>query len=98
MAAVVDRFGIERVLTASLALATLTLLAIGQLDPRNWQLIALLLGAGLGGSSQGGINALCGLIYPPALRASGAGSCSGADSGAVKYSRWRQCQHAAPRC
>jgi AAHS family 4-hydroxybenzoate transporter-like MFS transporter len=73
LAAVVDRFGIERVLTASLALATLTLLAIGQLDPRNWQLIALLLGAGLGGSSQGGINALCGLIYPPALRASGAG-------------------------
>ena len=70
LAAVVDRFGIERVLTASLALATLTLLAIGQLDPRNWQLIALLLGAGLGGSSQGGISGLCGLIYPlPCARA-----------------------------
>ena len=73
LAAVVDRFGIERVLTFSLALATLTLLAIGQLDPRPWQLVVLLLGAGLGGSSQGGINALSGLIYPPPVRATGAG-------------------------
>jgi AAHS family 4-hydroxybenzoate transporter-like MFS transporter len=73
LAAVVDRFGIERVLTFSLALATLTLLAIGQLNPRPWQLVVLLLGAGLGGSSQGGINALSGLIYPPPVRATGAG-------------------------
>jgi AAHS family 4-hydroxybenzoate transporter-like MFS transporter len=73
LAAVVDRFGIERVLSFSLTLAALTLLAIGELDPRSWQLVALLLGAGLGGSSQGGINALCALIYPTAERASGAG-------------------------
>jgi AAHS family 4-hydroxybenzoate transporter-like MFS transporter len=73
LAAVVDRFGIERVLTFSLALSVLTLLAIGQLGPRPWQLVVLLLGAGLGGSSQGGINALSGLIYPPAVRATGAG-------------------------
>jgi AAHS family 4-hydroxybenzoate transporter-like MFS transporter len=73
MAVVVDRFAIERVLTVSLMLTTLTLLAIGQLDPRPWQLVALLLGAGLGGSSQGGINALCGLIYPTSLRATGTG-------------------------
>ena len=73
LAAVVDRFGIERVLTFSLALAALTLLLIGQLDPRPCQLVVLLLGAGLGGSSQGGINALCGLIYPPPVRGSGAG-------------------------
>lgn len=72
-AAVVDRLGIERVLTFCLALATLTLLAIGQLDPPSWSLVLLLLGAGLGGSSQGGINALCALIYPPPARASGAG-------------------------
>ena len=72
-AAVVDRLGIERVLTFCLALATLTLLAIGQLDPPTWWLVLLLLGAGLGGSSQGGINALCGLIYPTPARASGAG-------------------------
>jgi AAHS family 4-hydroxybenzoate transporter-like MFS transporter len=73
LAAVVDRFGIERVLTFSLALSVLTLLAIGQLGPRPWQLVVLLLGAGLGGSSQGGINALNGLIYPPSVRATGAG-------------------------
>jgi AAHS family 4-hydroxybenzoate transporter-like MFS transporter len=73
LAAVVDRLGIERVLTFSLALATLTLLAIGQLHLRPWQLVALLLGAGLGGSSQSGINALCGLTYPPSVRANGAG-------------------------
>jgi AAHS family 4-hydroxybenzoate transporter-like MFS transporter len=73
LAATVDRFGIERVLTVSLAFATLTLLAIGRLDPRPWQLVVLLFGAGLGGSSQGGINALCALIYPPPVRASGAG-------------------------
>ena len=73
LATVVDRFGIERVLTFSLTLAMLALLAIGQLDPRPWQLVVLLLGAGLGGSSQGGIHALCGLIYPPPVRASGVG-------------------------
>jgi MFS transporter, AAHS family, 4-hydroxybenzoate transporter len=73
MAVVVDRFGIERVLTLSLMITTLTLLAIGQLDPRPWQLVALLLGAGLGGSSQGGISALSGLIYPPPIRATGTG-------------------------
>ena len=73
LAAVVDRFGIARVLTFSLTLAALALLAIGQLDPRPWQLTVLLLGAGLGGSSQGGINALSGLIYPPPVRATGAG-------------------------
>ena len=73
LAAVVDRFGIERVLTFSLGFAALSLLAIGQLDPRPGQLVALLLGAGLGGSSQGGIIALCGLIYPPRMRATGAG-------------------------
>jgi AAHS family 4-hydroxybenzoate transporter-like MFS transporter len=73
LAAVVDRFGIERVLTFSLTLKVLALLAIGQLDPRPWQLMVLLLGVGLGSSSQGGINALSGLIYPPPVRASGAG-------------------------
>lgn len=73
MAALVDRFGIERVLTISLLLTTLSLLVIGQIDPRPWQLVALLLGAGLGGSSQGGISALSGLIYPPPIRATGTG-------------------------
>jgi len=73
LAAVVDRFGIERMLTLSLALWMLTLLAIGQLDTRPWQLVVLLLGAGLAGSSQGGINALSGLIYPPPVRATGVG-------------------------
>jgi len=73
LAAVVDRFGMERALTLSLALATLTLLAIGQLGPPLWQLVVLLLCAGLGGGSQAGINALCGLLYPPSIRATGAG-------------------------
>jgi AAHS family 4-hydroxybenzoate transporter-like MFS transporter len=77
LAAVVDRFGIERVLTFSLTLNVLALLAIGQLDPRPWQLMVLQLGVGLGSSSQGGINALSGLIYPPPVRASGAGSALG---------------------
>jgi len=77
LAAVVDRFGMERVLTFTLALATLTLLAIGQFAPRLGQLVVLLLGAGLGGSSQAGIIALCGLLYPPAMRASGAGCAIG---------------------
>lgn len=72
-AAVADRCGVERVLTVSLALATLALFAIGQLGPRPLTLVVLLLGAGLGGSSQGGINALCGLIYPSVIRATGVG-------------------------
>jgi AAHS family 4-hydroxybenzoate transporter-like MFS transporter len=73
MGSLVDGMGIERVLTFGLAFGALSLLAIGALGTRSWSLLALTFCAGFGGGSQGGINALSGLIYPPPIRATGAG-------------------------
>ena len=73
MAQIIDRLGIERVLTVALAAGASCILAIGLLDPPFALLVALVFGAGIGVGAQGGINALSGLIYPPSIRATGAG-------------------------
>ena len=73
MAQIIDRLGIERVLTVALAAGASCILAIGFLDPPFALLVALVFGAGIGVGAQGGINALSGLIYPPSIRATGAG-------------------------
>ena len=73
MASIVEGLGMERVLAFGLALGAFSLFAIGTLDARSVPLQALTFTAGIGGGSQGGINALSGLIYSPAMRATGAG-------------------------
>ena len=73
MAGIVDRLGIERVLSVTLGAGALCILAIGLFDPPIGFFGALIFGAGIGVGAQGGINALSGLIYPPNIRATGAG-------------------------
>jgi MFS transporter, AAHS family, 4-hydroxybenzoate transporter len=73
MARIVDRLGMERVLTFGLALGAFGALAIGSLAAPLWALSALIFVAGLGGASQAGIKALSGLIYPARMRATGSG-------------------------
>jgi MFS transporter, AAHS family, 4-hydroxybenzoate transporter len=81
MAAIADRVGMERVLACGLAFGACCVLAIGAFDPPFWLLAFMLCGAGIGGGCQGGINALSGLSYPPAIRATGAGWALGAGRG-----------------
>jgi AAHS family 4-hydroxybenzoate transporter-like MFS transporter len=73
VAPVVDRIGMERVLTCGLAFGALCVLSIGLFDPPLWLLSVLIGGAGIGGGCQSGINSLSGLAYPPAIRSTGAG-------------------------
>lgn len=73
VAPVVDRFGIECVLTIVLGVGTLCILTVGMLDQSPALLAALVFGAGIGVGAQSGINALPGLIYPADIRATGAG-------------------------
>ena len=75
---VVDRVGIERVLTWGLAFGALCVLSIGLFNPPLWFLTVLIGGAGIGGGCQSGINSLAGLAYPPAIRSTGAGWALGA--------------------
>lgn len=77
-AAIVDRIGMERVLTCGLAFGALCVLSIGLFHPQFWLLLLIMCGAGIGGGSQGGINSLSGLMYPPAIRSTGAGWALGA--------------------
>ncbi len=77
-APVVDRFGMERVLTCGLAFGAVCVLGIGSFDPPFWLLAVLISGAGIGGGCQAGINSLSGLVYPSAVRATGAGWALGA--------------------
>jgi AAHS family 4-hydroxybenzoate transporter-like MFS transporter len=78
MAPVVDRIGMERVLTYGLAFGALCLLSIGLFDPPFWLLSIVICGAGIGGGCQSGINSLSGLVYPSAIRSTGAGWALGA--------------------
>ena len=78
MAPVVDRIGMERVLTYGLAFGALCLLYIGLFDPPFWLLSIVIFGAGIGGGCQSGINSLSGLVYPSAIRSTGAGWALGA--------------------
>jgi len=73
-AAVVDRLGVERVLTYTVAFGALCVLSIGLLEPRFSLLSVIICGAGVGiGGCQTGLNALSGRIYPPHIRSTGAG-------------------------
>jgi AAHS family 4-hydroxybenzoate transporter-like MFS transporter len=72
-ASLVDRMGIERVLTYGLAFGGLCVFSIGLLDPPFWLLLVAICGAGMGSGSQAGINSLLGLVYTPAIRSTGAG-------------------------
>jgi AAHS family 4-hydroxybenzoate transporter-like MFS transporter len=73
IAPIVDRFGIERVLTCGLAFGGLCVLSIGLFNPRFWLLAIIIFGAGIAGGCQAGINSLSGLAYPSAIRSTGAG-------------------------
>jgi MFS transporter, AAHS family, 4-hydroxybenzoate transporter len=78
-APVVDRMGVERVLTGVLMLGGLCVLSIGLLDPPFWLLSVIVCGAGFGiGGCQAGLNSLSGQVYPPAIRSTGAGWALGA--------------------
>ena len=60
MARIVDRLGMERVLTFGLALGAFGALATGSLAAPLWALSALIFVAGLGSASQAGIKELSG--------------------------------------
>jgi AAHS family 4-hydroxybenzoate transporter-like MFS transporter len=74
----VDKVGIERVLSCALALGAFCVLAIGAFHPPFWLLSAMLCGAGIGGSCQGGIITLSCLAYPTGIRSTGASWAMGA--------------------
>jgi MFS transporter, AAHS family, 4-hydroxybenzoate transporter len=77
-AAFVDKVGIERVLTCALALGAFCVFAIGAFHLPLWLLFAVLFGAGIGGSCEGGITTLSCLAYPTGIRSSGASWAMGA--------------------
>jgi MFS transporter, AAHS family, 4-hydroxybenzoate transporter len=78
-APMVDRVGVERVLTWVLALGAFCVLSIGLFDPPFWVLSIVVCGAGVGiGGCQAGINSLSGSIYPSSIRSTGAGWALGA--------------------
>ena len=77
-AAFVDKVGIERVLTCALALGAFCVFAIGAFHLPFWLLFAVLFGAGIGGSCEGGITTLSCLAYPSGIRSTGASWAMGA--------------------
>ena len=78
-APLVDRLGVERVLTWVLAFGALCVLSIGLFDPPFGAFSVIICGAGIGvGGCQPGINSLSGRIYPPMIRSTGAGWALGA--------------------
>jgi len=73
-ASAVDRLGVERVLTYTVAFGAVCVLSIGLLEPRFLSLSVIICGAGVGiGGCQAGLNSLSGRIYPPQIRTTGAG-------------------------
>jgi MFS transporter, AAHS family, 4-hydroxybenzoate transporter len=78
-APLVDRVGVEPVLTWVLVFGALCVLSIGLLDPPFGTLSMIICGAGVGiGGCQAGINSLSGSVYPKAIRSTGAGWALGA--------------------
>ena len=78
-APLVDRLGVERVLTWVLGFGALCVLSIGLFDPPFGSFSVIICGAGIGvGGCQPGINSLSGRIYPPMIRSTGAGWALGA--------------------
>jgi AAHS family 4-hydroxybenzoate transporter-like MFS transporter len=73
-APIADRLVVERVLTCTVAFGGLCVFSTGLLDVPFWLLSVIICGAGIGiGGCQAGLNSLSGRIYPPAIRATGAG-------------------------
>ncbi len=73
-APIVDRFGIERIIAAILCMGALCVLVVGAFELPFSLLCLVICGAGIGiGGCQHGINAVSGALYPPAIRATGAG-------------------------
>jgi len=73
-ASVVDRLGVERVLTYTVAFGALCVLSISLFEPSFSSLSVIICGAGVGiGGCQAGLNSLSGRIYPPHIRSTGAG-------------------------
>jgi AAHS family 4-hydroxybenzoate transporter-like MFS transporter len=73
-APIVDRFGVERIIAGILCMGTLCVLLVGTFELPFPLLCLVICGAGIGiGGCQHGINSVSGALYPPAIRATGAG-------------------------
>jgi AAHS family 4-hydroxybenzoate transporter-like MFS transporter len=73
-APIVDRFGVERIIAGILCMGALCVLLVGAFELPFPLLCLVLGGAGIGiGGCQHGINSVSGALYPPAIRATGAG-------------------------
>ena len=74
MALTADRLGVERVVASTLGLGAICMLMFANLSLAYVALCVLIGGIGIGlGGGQHGINAVSGAIYPPSIRATGAG-------------------------
>jgi AAHS family 4-hydroxybenzoate transporter-like MFS transporter len=73
-APIVDRFGVERIIAGILCVGALCVLLVGSFELPFPLLCVVVFGAGIGiGGCQHGINSVSGALYPPELRATGAG-------------------------
>jgi AAHS family 4-hydroxybenzoate transporter-like MFS transporter len=73
-APIVDRFGVERIIASILCMGVVCVLLIGAFELPFVVLCLVVGGAGIGiGGCQHGINSVSGALYPPAIRATGAG-------------------------
>ena len=73
-APIVDRFGVERIIASILCVGALCVLSVGVFELPFPLLCVVICGAGIGiGGCQHGINSVSGALYPPAIRATGAG-------------------------
>jgi AAHS family 4-hydroxybenzoate transporter-like MFS transporter len=73
-APIVDRFGVERIIASILCMGALCVLLVGAFELPFPLLCLVIGGAGIGiGGCQHGINSVSGALYPPAIRATGAG-------------------------
>jgi AAHS family 4-hydroxybenzoate transporter-like MFS transporter len=82
MVPIVDRLGAERVVACVLGLGAVSMLLAGSLTLQYAALCVAIGGIGIGiGAGQHGINAVSGALYPPAIRATGAGWALGVGRG-----------------
>lgn len=73
-APIVDRFGVERIIASILCVGAACVLTVGLFELPFPVLCVVICGAGIGiGGCQHGINSVSGALYPPAIRATGAG-------------------------
>jgi AAHS family 4-hydroxybenzoate transporter-like MFS transporter len=73
-APIVDRLGVERVITVMLCVGAVCVLTVGTVPLSFIGLCVVICGAGSGiGGCQHGINSVSGALYPPGIRATGTG-------------------------